>query len=131
MAPFALGQFEPQRHFIALKNLLRFGRNNLDAGAFRGVELCRWLAAGRRDRRAICDGGLVHGMNAGGKHGEQSGYEKNQQGQEAFRADPPQCFARPGKVLGVPLGCLKEPGTGGKKIERAESEHCDEYDQFE
>ena len=89
MAPFTPGQFEPQRHFIALKNLLCFGRNNLNTGAFRGVELCRRLAAGRRDGCVICDGGLMHCMNAGGKHSEQSRYEKNQQGQEAFRADPP------------------------------------------
>src|SRR6266850_6232650 len=73
----------------------------------------------------------MHGMNAGGKHSEQSRYEKNQQGQEAFCADPSYRFARQGKVIGVPLSCLTESGTGGKKVERAESEHCDEYDQFE
>jgi hypothetical protein len=49
MAPSTLGQFEPQRYFISLKNLLCFGRNDLNLGAFRGVELYRWLTAGRRD----------------------------------------------------------------------------------
>ena len=73
----------------------------------------------------------MYGMNAGWKHGEQPSYEKDQQGQEAFRANPLQCFARRGKVIGISLGYLKEPGTGGKKVKRAESEHRNKYDQFE
>ena len=37
MAMFALCQFEPQRDCIGIKDLIRFGRNDLDTGAFCGL----------------------------------------------------------------------------------------------
>jgi len=73
----------------------------------------------------------MHGMNAGRKHGEQSCYEKDQQSQKAFHADPSKRFSSGSKFVWVLLSCSEQFGTGEKKIKRAKPQHRDEYYQFE
>src|SRR5262245_52811386 len=126
VATFTLGQLEPQRHSISLEKLLCFGTNELKTRAFRGVQRWRCLAIHARDRRTICDSGLMLSMNTGRKHGKEPGHKKNQQAQKTFHADARKRSLRRGEVLGIFLGRSKQRGTGGEIVERAESEHGDE-----